>query len=28
VRYVSEENGDRAVRIIVRGAAAPPPKKP
>lgn len=26
VRYVSDENGERAVRIIVRGP--PPPKKP
>jgi hypothetical protein len=26
VRYVTDENGDRAVRIIVRGA--PQPKKP
>jgi len=27
VRYVSDENGDRAVRIIVRGSATPPKKQ-
>jgi len=27
VRYVTGENGDRAVRIIVRTATPPPPKK-